>query len=236
MTKSVFVAMPNYNGDLNDLTKAAVARLEEQITARGWTHRTRRHIGDSLITRARNVLLAEFLESGCSDMLCLDDDIAWDGDEAMRILDAPVDFAGGVYRAKTQALQYFVRYCEDRPMLMADPATGLLEVEGLPAGFLKLTRACVLRMVEAHADLWFYDRYAPNARAWALFDFHLDKENHHYWGEDFIFCNRWRALGGKIWIDPDLTLKHVGKSNKEGQAPVFIGNLGHWLRTREEAA
>lgn len=228
--RNIFVAMPNYSGELNDLTQASVDRLQTQITARGWSYVTRRHMNDSLITRARNVLLAEFLASPCTDMLCLDDDLAWDGDEAMKLLDYPVDFVGGVYRAKISDPLYFVRWC-DRPDLVADPEIGLLEVEGIPAGFMKLSRACVERMVMSFPHLQFSDETAPNGMAWALFDFAL--EGGRYWGEDYVFCKRWREIGGRIWIDPDMTLKHVGKSNKDGIAKVYTGNLGHWLRNRE---
>lgn len=232
--KSVFIAMPNYSGELSNPVRDSVERLQKQMDAKGWKYRTRRHMNDSLLTRARAVLLAEFLASDCNEMLCLDDDIAWDGDEAMRLLEYPVDFVGGVYRAKTPEPQYFVQYCRDKIELNADPATGLLEVEGIPAGFLKITRACVESMVAAHPHLAFYDRHAPNQTAYLLFDFVL--RDGQLWGEDFIFCERWRALGGKIWIDPDMTLKHIGKSNSQGRAPVYIGNLGHWLRNRKEAA
>lgn len=228
--RNIFVAMPNYSGELNDLTQASVDRLQKQINARGWSYVTRRHMNDSIIVRARAVLLAEFLASTCDTLFLLDDDIAWDADEAMKLLDYPVDFVGGVYRAKVPEPLYFVRWC-DKPELVADPETGLLEVESIPAGFVKLSRTCVEKMVMAFPHLQFSDDTAPNGMAWLLFDFVLD--GGRLWGEDFIFCKRWREIGGRIWIDPDMTLKHVGKSNKEGIAKVYTGNLGHWLRNRE---
>ena len=29
-------------------------------------------------------------------------------------------------------------------------------------------------------------------------------------GEDFSFCQRWRALGGEIWVTFDESLGHTG--------------------------
>ena len=30
------------------------------------------------------------------------------------------------------------------------------------------------------------------------------------------FCNRWRSVGGEIWIDPRFVTDHVGKKNYSG--------------------
>jgi hypothetical protein len=38
-----------------------------------------------------------------------------------------------------------------------------------------------------------------------------------YLSEDFAFCHRWRALGGKIWLDTASKLTHTG-------AHRFVGN------------
>ena len=35
----------------------------------------------------------------------------------------------------------------------------------------------------------------------ALFECMIDPETKEYLSEDFGFCRRWRALGGKIWLD-----------------------------------
>jgi hypothetical protein len=30
------------------------------------------------------------------------------------------------------------------------------------------------------------------------------------WSEDYTFCERWRAIGGDIWLDPMIALGHWG--------------------------
>ena len=30
------------------------------------------------------------------------------------------------------------------------------------------------------------------------------------WSEDYTFCKRWLALGGEIWLDPEIRLAHWG--------------------------
>jgi hypothetical protein len=43
---------------------------------------------------------------------------------------------------------------------------------------------------------------------YALFDTSL--KNGEFYGEDYAFCDRWRAIDGKIWVDKDIALRHVG--------------------------
>jgi hypothetical protein len=49
---------------------------------------------------------------------------------------------------------------------------------------------------------------------YALFDTSL--VNGGFCGEDYTFCDRWRATGGKIWVDPDIVLRHVGTTTYTG--------------------
>jgi hypothetical protein len=47
-----------------------------------------------------------------------------------------------------------------------------------------------------------------------LFDFMLTDEG--YMGEDFLFCDRARELGFEVWIDPSISLGHMGVQEYEG--------------------
>lgn len=233
--KSVFIAIPCYSGLMAPQTEESVARAVEQMKALGWGVQIHRHIGDSVIVRARNVLLAQFLASSCTDMVCLDDDLAWDGDELVRLVSHPEDFVAGGYRAKNDVENYFLGFLET-PEIWSNER-GLIEVDRVPAGFLKLSRACVERMVTSFAHLAFDDPMAPNGQAWCLFNFEL--RHNRLWGEDYIFCVRWREIGGKVWIDPELTLSHVGKPDRDGNSKVYTGRIGDWMKrtfSKPEAA
>ena len=53
-----------------------------------------------------------------------------------------------------------------------------------------------------------------NEFAYALFDCAV--ENGHYLSEDWLFCNRWTNLGGKIFIDVSINLTHTGIEDYNG--------------------
>jgi hypothetical protein len=52
---------------------------------------------------------------------------------------------------------------------------------------------------------------------YALFDCMIEPETGHYLSEDYTFCKRWRAIGGKVWLNTKSSLIHIG-------AHEFLGN------------
>ena len=49
-----------------------------------------------------------------------------------------------------------------------------------------------------------------NERTFALFDTAIDPVTKAYLSEDFYFCRLWQKLGGKVFVDLDIKLGHVG--------------------------
>ena len=82
-------------------------------------------------------------------------------------------------------------------------------------GFMLMKRAVVERLVQAYPDCAYVSDhvYVPNranAQSYALFECMIDPLTKEYLSEDFGFCRRWRALGGKIWLDVEGALVHTG--------------------------
>lgn len=220
--KHVFIAVPAYTGEVEAETRNAITRSVELAKSRGWNITDTIRCGDSMIPRARNYLVQQFLDTDATDLVFIDADVAWDGDELCRLVEYPVDVVAGCYPSRTETLRYTVRWA-DKPDLIADPITGLLEVEGLPTGFMRLSRRCIEKMVAAYPQFECDEPALPGGKYTAMFAFEcVDRLE---WSEDFVFCKRWRATGGKIWLAPDMTLHHIGKKK-------FTGNIGQWLRSR----
>lgn len=179
--------------------------------------------GNALIGDCRAVIVAKFLASDATDLVFVDSDVLWEAGALIKLLDHPVDFVAGIYPQRRDPPNYCVSWILDREVLSADPATGLLEVAGVPAGFMRLTRAMMEKMVLFYPNTEFYCEDLPNQKAWALFDpYRIGRLK---LGEDYAFCRRWRDIGGKVWIDPEISMGHVGFK-------TFGGHLGNWLRNR----
>ena len=167
------------------------------------------------ITFARDEIAKHFLASGAERLVFIDEDITWGAGDLTRLLSHDVDLVGGCYRLKQEKEAYPIRWLGG--VEPANPGNDLIEVDGLPTGFLSIRRTVFEKMYAAHPE-----RKYKNA----------GNEYHGYfampygWGEDLQFCRDWRALGGKVWLDPTLNLTHHAGPHS------YHGNIGDWLRSR----
>jgi hypothetical protein len=91
----------------------------------------------------------------------------------------------------------------------------------LPGGFLSLSRKVFETLKAAHPERE-YEHFGKRAHCW----FQMRFEDGHLWGEDSYFCKEWRDTGGKVLLDPELTLTHWD-FNKP-----YVGHIGNWLKSR----
>lgn len=221
--KNIWLAIPAYTGQVHLGTMSSIIAELPLLGERGYKLSILDETGNSMIAHARDLVCAKFLAGEGTDLVFIDSDVTWEPGSLLRLLEHPVDIVAGSYPQRRDPLAFFVKWIEEQENLVADPATGLLEVEGVPAGFLRITRDALTKMVLAFPQKRFADRYAPSGFAHALFD--NIHEGDLYFGEDYSFCRRWRELGGKVWLDPELKMGHIGFK-------TFHGSIGDWLRAR----
>lgn len=223
MQKHVWIAVPAYTGTVHLATMRSIISEVLLLRDAGVAFTFHDETGSALIGDCRALVCAKFLASGATDLVFVDSDVAWEAGALLKLVNHPVDFVAGIYPQRCEPESYPVSWMLTRDTLQADPETGLLEVEGVPAGFTRMSRAMLEKMVGFYPNTEFYSADAPNERAWALFDpYRIGKLK---LGEDYAFCRRWRDIGGKVWVDPEIRMGHIG--NK-----AFSGHLGNWLRGR----
>ena len=166
--------------------------------------------GNCHVDDARNRLVQEFLLSDCTELVFLDSDVSWRPEALIRLCRHPKQVVGGVYPYRREGTRDSMPYRGLAPTLR-EPS-GLIEVEALPAGFLKIARS-VLERLEACAER-FWHREDRRRQIPIIFERTLSDGKR--WGGDITFCKKWRALGGKIWADPDLMLGHTGSNIHRG--------------------
>lgn len=102
----------------------------------------------------------------------------------------------------------------------------LTKVRHLATGFMMIKRNTIEQMAIAYPttkytdDVGFLQGKDENKYAYALFD--CGVEDDHYYSEDWLFCHRWSKMGGNIYIDVSINLKHTGLEDFNGS---FIASV-----------
>ncbi len=173
------------------------------------------------IAQARNQLATEFMNSKFDRLVFLDSDITWNPGDLIKLAHHDVDFVGGGYRYKRNPEQYPIAWLPD-PDKKGLPVTkkGLLGVQGLPTGFLALSRNVFQTMLDKYPDR---DLTIQNGHKCHAF-FQMPFVDGHLYGEDLYFCRDWIESGGKIFLDPDISLTHW-----DFNPTPYGGNVGAFL-------
>jgi hypothetical protein len=222
--KHIMLAMPAYTGVVHMGTMRSPMTDCITLIKRGDRFTFVDDVGNAMIADCRGVITTNFYHSDCDELVFIDSDVAWEAGALCKLIDHPVDFVAGAYPARVDPLKFNIGWIEERKYLKADPNTGLLEVDRVPTGFLKITKNCVAKMIEAYPETFYHDA-AVNNQFYPLYESFIDPEKKWKYGEDFSFCKRWREIGGQVWLDPEINMGHIG--NK-----IFEGHIGNWLKSR----
>ena len=207
---TIFIATPCLDGNVSAHYTASLVRTVGLMQQRGWrAPRIDFEIGNSLIADARNKLVARFLASDCSDLVFIDSDLSWSPEDLLRLAFLDVPFVAGVYQRKSRSkIDFAVKF---GPTIGMD-AQRLMAVERVGTGFMRLRRDCLQRLVAANPGLRLENPADPaDPNFHALFDTGI--VDGQFVGEDFLFCDRWRAIGGQVLIDPAMNFGHHGAAS-----------------------
>lgn len=171
-------------------------------------------VEDCLVDRGRDRVAAGFLASDATHLLFVDGDIEFEPGDVVRLIAAGKDICAGAYRMKDDTGSYAVSL----PGTHAewDAEARALEVEGVGTGFMLIARGMFERMAAEMPEI-AYTNAGPDGsetRMHAFFETRIVDG----WrvSEDILFCRRWRALGGRVWVCPDIRLRHWGRRAWEG--------------------
>lgn len=219
MTRKVMIGTPCYSGQLdvwytNSLVKTlkTISQLELDIEIIPiWIS------FDALLQRARNDTVQLALEMECDDLVFIDSDIEWKTEHLFNLLNYEEDVVGGTYPKKSSIEEYVVRQIERNP---ADSITGLIEVDGLGTGFVKLSKNALTYLWDS-SEQYFDPKDGKERRM--IFDVVIKNQALH--SEDIHMFDKLREGGFKVWLDPMITCNHSGPKKFTGDFNEWYNNL-----------
>jgi hypothetical protein len=194
------------------------------LTVAGIAYETHFVIGSSNLPNARNTIAARFLASKCTDLIFIDDDMGWRPEAVIRLLASEQNVIAGVGRKKVEKpnsdpeVWCFSALTDEHKTIPPQDAMGAVQVQAVGTAFMKIEREVFETMIAAHPE-WKRDGQQgmpADVKAKYYQFFRFDPDDSTEMGEDFVFCKRWRDLGGSVWIDPQIALSHVGSKAWSG--------------------
>lgn len=241
------IATPCFGGVVTHTFMLSVMRLQRHLDGLGFGSDVLLLGGDSLISRARAVLVAHFLANPvATHLLFVDADIGFEPEQFTRLYAADRDFAAAFYPLKgTDWAQVPARAVAGEPLDRAGLSyvghlcsgaelqveNGFATAEYAGTGFQLIRRTVFQRMIAAYPETKFRAVHASTNEAppadtlYALFDSLIDPSTGTYLSEDYAFCRRWRALGGAVWLDLHSRLTHTGPAAFSGDCSQRFARL-----------
>lgn len=216
-------ATPCYGGLVTWQYATSMVNLADSFKASNVPFRTYMIGGDSVVDRARNDCVAEFLEGDCTHLFFIDSDLSFAPQDALDTLTSGLDFVLAPYRKKTLVEKWTTTVHAGQTVMRFHPGSRAIRyimcAEG-GAGFLCMSRAAVLRLTEG-VQTYDGSNDERTRRCPDLFRSVVDGDARI--GEDQYVCRRWRALGEIVWCSIDAKLAHVGTGETfEGDYAAFL--------------
>ena len=227
----LFVGTPCYGGMLTEDYLHGILQLQNFCLENKIGLNVQTLGQESLVTRARNTLVANFLDNEkFTHLLFIDADIGFSPDNLKRYFEYDKDVICAPYPMKLLSWKMmpeliknkkdYKNLCHPYVLNFANKdkikvEKGFAEVLDAATGFMLIKRECLIKMKEAYQDLKYVSDQILNGKefnsenTYLFFDTMKDDDG-RYLSEDYAFSRRWQKLGGKIYADIGSTLTHVG--------------------------
>lgn len=200
-------------------------------------------ISDSLISRARNQLVAKFMAiDDFTHMLFIDVDLGFNHEDILKMLWHDKEIMTGAYPIKTILWDRVVEnvnkgvasdlLAEKSTRFVVNPVAkgdgviavdkGALSIYDAGTGFMLIKKSVFVKLFEAYPELKYNDDTgALSGRekdfSYALFNSYVDEETGRFLSEDYGFGRYWQKIGGEVWVDPSVELTHLGRFQYKGR-------------------
>jgi hypothetical protein len=249
----LFIATPMYGGQCSGMYTKCALDLQATLGKYGIECRFSFLFNESLITRARNYLVDEFLRAEqFTHLLFLDSDIHYDPRDILALLALDKDIIGAPYPKKSINWKNVVGAIQKNPNI--DPkelenvvgdyvfnvvkgtqqfqVSEPLEVMEIGTGYMMVKRHVFDKFRESYPEFRYKPDHVGQAHfdgsryIHAYFDTVIDPVSHRYLSEDYMFCQWARKIGIQVWLCPWMKTMHIGTYSFNGNMPKIAELTG----------
>ena len=229
------IATPMYGGNCKGIYLDSLFNLVFALLGNKHQVSFSKVYNESLITRARNNLVYEFMESDADAMLFIDADEGFDAQQVLKMIESGKDLIGGIYPMKNinweqvrqaalsgqQNLSDFSGYfavniLPGQQQINLQEPTPVLQVA---TGMMFITRK-VFEIMQPHCESYALNisdgSFVLDKRVYEFFKTEINKDG-ILLSEDYYFCDKWRELGGTVYAAPWVEITHAGDYQFSGK-------------------
>ena len=218
----VHFGIPCYGGQITEPCFTSFLRFILMASKTGLQWSLDTMVNESLVTRARNNLMAKMMtNTAATHFMFIDADIRFQPEAIFMMLATDKDVIGGLYPKKALPISYVINV-QPGTQIVND----IFKVDTMGTGFMMFKRHVYEKLCAAHPETKYVDdvglgkQYEPTM--YSIFDTEIDEKG-HYLSEDWTFCRRWAKLGGEIYAHAKVLLNHSGHYEFAGDLSVLTG-------------
>lgn len=216
--RKVLIGTPSYDGRIDVWFADSLVQTIKESYKEGVSVHIIYVSYDSLVQRARNTLFKMAVQGNYDDLFFIDSDVEWKPEWFFRLLNRPEPIVGAALIKKSEKEGYTVKLIDKNLKYSADKQ--LIEVDGVGTGFMKIGKFALDKLWEIS------DTYMNEGEEQKMVC-DIKIENGDLVSEDFVIANKWHSLGYKVWLDPTITINHIGVKKYIGDFNAFIKKIGY---------
>jgi len=254
----ILIGTPCFGGQVHSGYFQSMCELIQKMTLLGINYEILNIGNESLVTRARNGIVAKFLgQDEYTHLMFIDADVTFPWLGVIRLLLSDRDLCGACYPKKNinwekvkqqvkkdntidtklllaKSLDYVfnpVYFQDEQGNTIAKMENGFVRVKDIATGFMMIKKNVFTAMKLKFPELKYNNNVAGYHTGntaecfYSFFDTAIDEESRVYLSEDYLFCKRWRQLGGDLWLDLQTNLNHTGTMDFIGSLMININEM-----------
>lgn len=234
--KGILICVPAFGQSMCAATAQSLYNLGGYLTRHGIAN-SMCFMSAADIAEVRNLFLTTWYDGHhknlFSHMLFVDADMEFPAQLVADMIKFDKPLMGCLYARRSHPAVAVGR-CFNTDQTLDDVKHGFMEVQGVGAGVLMISREVVTKMIETfpeiidtkvdgHPGQEMLGPGGASKRLIRAFD-PFFSDNGLKLSEDLAFCERWRKCGGEVWANVNHLIGHIGPFNYAIRYADFLDN------------